>query len=141
MTRVVFQRGQLIFSIKVRHPWDVVESLHTPETVYHSRQQYRREFLKLIGYSTLGAALTGPLVGCSRPTQDQTGIAEAVGVTPEEQAVQAGEVKPLPEDQARLYPARRNQASPTDARKHFASTQQDTPTFLNSHGARRRTVL
>lgn len=35
-----------MFSIKIRRPWDMAESLHTPESVYHKRQQHRREFLE-----------------------------------------------------------------------------------------------
>ena len=49
-----------------------------------------------MGCTALGAGLTGLLVGCSRPA--------------EEEVRQAGTVEPLPEAQAALYPAKRNKA-------------------------------
>ena len=85
-----------MFSIKIRHPWDIAESLHTAESVYHRRQQHRREFLRVMGGTALATGLAGPIVGCTRPA--------------EEEVRQAGAVEPLPAAQAALYPAKRNRA-------------------------------
>ena len=78
----------------IRRPWDIPESRHTPEHVYRDRQRHRRNFLKSIGLTAAGAALTPFVAGCSRPTDEEI---EA-----------AGKVEPLPEAFRSLYPAPRN---------------------------------
>jgi sulfoxide reductase catalytic subunit YedY len=83
-----------MFSIVRRHPWQLAESLHTPQSIYQSRQHHRREFLQWMGRAAIGAVGAPSLVGCSRPSDQELRA--------------AGAVPPLPDEQQTLYPARRN---------------------------------
>ncbi len=85
-----------MFSTMIRRPWDVAESLHTPEGVYQARDHHRREFLKKVGRTAIGAGLALPIAGCDRPTDEELRA--------------AGAVEPLPEEKKALYPAPRNDA-------------------------------
>ncbi len=78
-----------------RKPWDIAESLHTPESVYRNRRQHRREFLKTMGIAAIGTGLSASLTGCGRPT--------------DEELKAAGAVEPLPQEQKQLYPATHNE--------------------------------
>lgn len=79
----------------IRKPWELRESLHTPEAVYRRRGLHRREFLSALGRTGLvaSAGIAALLPGCMP--------------TPEEIET-AGRVAPLPTAQAGLYPAPRN---------------------------------
>lgn len=79
----------------VHQPWHVPESQHTPRSIFDSRRQHRREFLRLMGFASSGLALGAGLTGCSRPTDSEIAA--------------AGQPQPLPDEFSALYPAARNE--------------------------------
>ena len=60
----------------VRKPWQLPQSMHTPEDVYQNRKLYRREFLAAIG---AGAAV-GLGIGCDQGTDEEVKQGGAVAV-------------------------------------------------------------
>ncbi len=83
-------------NIIIRQPWHLPEHQHTDPTVYQNRQQHRRDFLKSLGR---GIAVSG-----SAP-----GLLGLLGCMPSAEEIDnAGQVAPLSQEYAKLYPAPRN---------------------------------
>ncbi|MFV0442361.1 MAG: protein-methionine-sulfoxide reductase catalytic subunit MsrP, partial [Planctomycetaceae bacterium] len=80
----------------IRQAWDLPESRHTPEGVFHERRRHRREFLQTLGRGVAAASGVGALL-----------MAAGCMPTPEE-IESAGRVQPLAAPQAALYPAARD---------------------------------
>ncbi len=80
----------------VKKSWDLPQKSHTPPDVYENRKQHRREFLKMMGITSLTAGLSPLVVGCQRAS--------------EEEVQKAGAVETLSPVEDKLYPAIRNKA-------------------------------
>ncbi len=55
----------------IRKPWQLPQSLHTPEEVYWNRKAHRREFLRTLGLGAAALGIGGGLSGCDSASNEE----------------------------------------------------------------------